>query len=464
MAATSRHAKYQALPTSEDIDHVHSEANADTPVSIRDPPPSAPLDRQINFIYFILGCAMLLPWNALINATPFFLSRLLGSPLRPVFSSYQSSSFNVTAVLFQAYYTLTSKQASNSRRVSLSIITLTGFLFLIFLSTFIQINPALFFSFVLFSSICMSAAGACLSTAIFAGAALLGRSYMQAMVSGQAAVGVVVSVVQLISSAISVWDATPEDIATFIAYDGAAEGVAEEQAAQIFFGVSVLFMASTLATHIWLTRQPLYKSTVGLMDMHKPQGSIEDTEERHGFASGVSPSDSWSDVLRVLNANLIFMFSIAYTFIVTLAVFPSITVTVLPTNPNLHPLLFVSTHFLAFNAGDLLGRYISRRILAMSLLRTLFIPIVLLCNVQRPTAMIPPVISSDFLYMLIVLVIGITNGYGNATCFLAASSIEHNFRLKGYEDVDIAATLSGFSIVVGLAIGSLVSFGVRAAI
>jgi len=62
-----------------------------------------------------------------------------------------------------------------------------------------------------------------------------------------------------------------------------------------------------------------------------------------------------------------------------------------------------------------------------------------------------------------MLAIGLTNGYSNTICFLAASSIEHNHRLKGHEDVDIAATLIGFLIVVGLAIGSLLSFGVRSA-
>jgi len=162
----------------------------------------------------------------------------------------------------------------------------------------------------------MSASGACLSTAIFAAAALLGRPYIQIMVSGQAAVGVVVSTVQLVSAAISVWGASPKTAA-----GGIGEGVAEEQAARIFFGVSILFMASTLAAHLWLTRQPLYKSTVGRADMHKPQPTIEDTDERRGLLAvrpSVSLSDAASDVLQVFKANFIFMFSVACTFVVTL--------------------------------------------------------------------------------------------------------------------------------------------------
>ena len=172
----------------------------------------------------------------------------------------------------------------------------------------------------------MSTAGACLSTSIFAAVALLGRPYMQIMVSGQAAVGVVVSTVQLVSAAISVWGTSPEAIATFIADGGIGEGVAEQRAARMFFGVSVLFMASTSVAHLWLTRQPVYKETVGHADMHKHQDTIEDTEEDYGFitiGSGASPSDSVSDVLRVFKANFVFMFSVGYIFAVTLVRTPN---------------------------------------------------------------------------------------------------------------------------------------------
>jgi len=102
----------------------------------------------------------------------------------------------------------------------------------------------------------------------------------------------------------------------------------------------------------------------------------------------------------------------------------------------------------------------------MALLRTLFIPIILFCNIQRPSTEFPvhPVFCSDTLYMVILIALGISNGYVSTLCFLAVSSLEHNHRLKGYEDVDVAATLAGFVVAVGLAVGSLFSFGVRAVI
>ncbi|KAI6034106.1 nucleoside transporter-domain-containing protein [Pisolithus microcarpus] len=472
MVATNESTVYQAIPTSEDDIHAGSGR------STRDPPlPTAPVDKRISWTYFLLGCATLLPWDALINAVSFFKSRLVGTPMRAVFSSYQSSAFTATGLFFQAYCTMTSKQSSPSRRVLSSIIVLTVFVFLFFLSTFAQINPSIFFAFVLVCSIAMSASGVYLSTAVYAGAALLGGPYMQSTVSGQAAIAVIVSTVELISSSLSVWGASPEAIATFIAEDGIGDGKTEESAARVFFGVSVLFMASTFVASVWLTKQPLYKSTVGILD-HQPKApeGTEDDEERHGLATSTQsiPLSSPSlDLWQVFKANFSFMLSTAYTFIATLAIFPAITSTVLPTNPRIHPLLFIDAHFLVFNVGDLLGRYIcsfprmivwsADKILAMSLLRTLFIPIILFCNVQR-AAEIPPVIGSDTLYMLILLALGLSNGYAFTLSLLAASSLQHNHRLRGYGDVDIVATLCAFAIVLGLAVGSLLSFAVRAAI
>ena len=103
----------------------------------------------------------------------------------------------------------------------------------------------------------------------------------------------------------------------------------------------------------------------------------------------------------------------------------------------------------------------------MSLLRTLFIPLILSCNVPRPATTLPvsPIISSDVLFMAIMLTMGYTNGFVSSLALLAVSSVEHNPRLNGRrEDVDVAATLGGSFVIVGLASGALSSFGVQAMI
>ena len=77
--------------------------------------------------------------------------------------------------------------------------------------------------------------------------------------------------------------------------------------------------------------------------------------------------------------------------------------------------------------------------------------------------MTTPIIHSDVLFMVIMLAMGYTTGHVSTLALLAVSSVEHNPALKGRrEDVDVAAMLGGFFIMLGLAVGSLSSFGVQA--
>jgi solute carrier family 29 (equilibrative nucleoside transporter), member 1/2/3 len=159
------------------------------------------------------------------------------------------------------------------------------------------------------------------------------------------------------------------------------------------------------------------------------------------------------------------------------SVFPPITTSVTSTNPNVHPLLFSAYHFLVFNIGDFGGRTIcahpsvaiwsAKRLLMLSLGRTFFIPLFLMCNIQRSPLLPPtlPIINSDIAFMLILLAFAFSNGYVSTLCMMSAPSLEHNPGLKGRrEDVDVAATVASFCLVGGLAIGSMGSFAVRAAV
>lgn len=159
----------------------------------------------------------------------------------------------------------------------------------------------------------------------------------------------------------------------------------------------------------------------------------------------------------------------------TQSVFPTITISILPTNPAIHPLFFTSLHFLVFGVGDWFGRYLcsiprflvwsAKNLLGLSLARTLFIPLFLACNLQRDASLpsAPPVISSDVLYMLLLFAFGLSNGYVSSMCLMSAPSLEHNPKLMGRkEDVDLAAPIASFCIVGGLVIGSVLSFIVRA--
>ena len=387
-------------------------------------------------------------------------------------------------------------QSSPSRLIFASIIAMILLVTSLCLSTFIRGTPFSFFSFALFSAASAAITSGSLCTAVFAGASLLGASFLQTVISGQAAVAVAVSAVQVASSIISLWGSSPGPVSMKVVRADARDGQAEEKAARIFLSVSAIFLGITLVAYTWLTRQPFYKSVIGAL---KPHHEVGDTDERTGLVADDrrnSPTEPNSHVYQVFRQNLIFMFSIAYVFAVTLvsayfiafdcsltdrvfnqAVYPAITVRVRSMDPGIHPLLFSAVHFLVFNTGDLVGRYScsfprlvvwsARKILVMSLLRTLFIPLMLLCNVLRPATATPvsPIIGSDILFMVIMLTMGYTNGFVSSLALLAVSSLEHNPRLKGRREyVDIAATLGGSFVNAGLAFGALSSFGVQAMI
>ena len=157
------------------------------------------------------------------------------------------------------------------------------------------------------------------------------------------------------------------------------------------------------------------------------------------------------------------------------SVFPAITIEIVSTNPNIHPLLFIASHFAIFNVGDFLGRafcthpYIviwsAKKLLMVSLARTLFIPLFLMCNFQKWPVSPPPIVNSDIIYLLILFVFSFSNGHVSALCMMSASSLDHNPQLDGRkEDIEVAANVAGFCLVFGLVLGGIASFGVGSTI
>ncbi|KAK7015524.1 hypothetical protein VNI00_019105 [Paramarasmius palmivorus] len=429
---------------------------------------SLPVDARIRGVHFVLGCAVLLPWNALITATPYFLSRLENSPFRSTFSSYFSITFTTANFICLAHATVTSKQSSPSRQTIFSLLWLSALCFLLTLSTLIEISPGPFFAFVILNGIVQAAFGSYLQTSVIAVASLFGPTAVQAMLSGQAAVAVAVSTVQVLSATASVHgEDRPVDGLT-------RDKNPEERAAFIFFGLSTIFLLVTVGAQWWLTRMPQYHAVAGSLEAaHKPGRSSGTDDETRGLVSGGRSDHETSiekaRIIRVAKTNIVYEVAVAYVFMVTLAVFPPITASVQPTNPNLHPLLFTSIHFLIFGLGDFVGRYIcsfpqvliwsARKLLTLALARTLFVFLFLMCNITRPAAESSnPIINSDFLFFLILFAFGCSNGYVSSLCLMSAPSLEHNPRLKGKkEDVDVAATVSQFCLIGGLMIGTIVA-------
>lgn len=135
------------------------------------------------------------------------------------------------------------------------------------------------------------------------------------MMSGQAAVAVAVSSVQVISAAAFLWGKTKESIESLL-----KEGSAEEQSAFVFFALSTVFLVASAVAHAWLVRMPIYKTIAAPLEQHKSARDLGSPHERQALTSvGRSEfSDEKSRILRMAKTNITYHIAVAYVFVVTL--------------------------------------------------------------------------------------------------------------------------------------------------
>lgn len=152
-------------------------------------------------------------------------------------------------------------------------------------------------------------------------------------------------------------------------------------------------------------------------------------------------------------------------FAVTM-VFPVFTQEILSVrDPSTSPRLFQRASFIPFafllwNAGDLTGRLLTlipqlrlmqypRALFIFSLVRLMFVPLYLLCNIRGRRA----AINSDTFYLIIVqFLFGLSNGYLGSSCMMGAAEWVET------EEREAAGGFMGLMLVAGLTVGSLLSF------
>lgn len=219
------------------------------------------------------------------------------------------------------------------------------------------------------------------------------------------------------------------------------------------------------------------------------------------LTSDQEPMSKWQ-VMYCIRSYLISIFAI---FFVTLSLFPSIVTLIessfVATTPTLLPeestytRLFVPTVFLLFALGDWFGKSLpgfpalplpkkpfgtkedgSRRywhfgdiqhawvILVLSLLRIGFIPLFMICHVvlREPSTLeprpshVPYLIRSDLLYLVIVLVFAVSNGWLGSLAMMKAPRL-----LTRGKDKEQAGTYMVLVLTFGLFAGSLMGFVLR---
>ena len=149
-------------------------------------------------------------------------------------------------------------------------------------------------------------------------ASLFGVSAMQAVVSGQAAVGVAVSAIQLLGALASV-KASPAGPTIM------EETAAETRSAFVFFALSTVFYVFSAGAYAWLMKTPEYREVKGGNRTRRISISMSQSftadDEGASLVSGRPTDATPSPVARtiaMIRTNLPFNFTVAWVFIVTL--------------------------------------------------------------------------------------------------------------------------------------------------
>lgn len=148
----------------------------------------------------------------------------------------------------------------------------------------------------------------------------------------------------------------------------------------------------------------------------------------------------------VIQRSSIHIFIVIYIYVITLAVFPAVTVQIISSKPT----VYISLHFLIFNLGDWIGRTLpiwkacqvssDKVMMAFVILRTLFIPVFMLYMVN------------DMVFYMCVMVLAMSNGWLTSVVFMVAPS---SYTMKSKP---LVASVMSYSLVIGLAFGGLASF------
>ena len=405
-----------------------------------------PNDRYwtVYWTFYLLGMSTLLPWNFFISANSFWDYKFRHinatssygddskSILQVEFTSYLSICSNVPNAAFVIINAIYGQKICLNKRLIVSLSVIISLFCVISVLSMVDSDSwqrqfmGLVLLIVFFVNVC---------TAIFQGGSfgVAGKfppAYMGGVMSGQAMGGIFPALVEVLVVAVRI---QPKHIGL----------------ASFLVATAVLILA--LISIFSVKKNPYF--------LHFSHRSTEGASSSGGNGSGNSFVVFWKIWIYCLSVFLVFA--------TTLSVFPALTVLIeskrYPDSRYFTPL----TSFVLFNVGDYIGRVFMsafkldkifgpKFILTSSLIRILFIPLFMLCNAQPGHRTYLPIwIHSDVLYVILMVVFSLTNGFLGNLCMVKAPKV-----LENADDQETAAMVMVACLVLGTAIGSFVSYPV----
>ncbi|KDR21110.1 equilibrative nucleoside transporter 1 [Zootermopsis nevadensis] len=403
-------------------------------------------------IFYLLGMTTLLPWNFFITADDYWMYKFRDASanisdkenrteLQAGFTAYLSVASTIPNTMFLILNTLFSHKISLQVRMigSLSCIFLLFVLTTVFVEVDTDTWQEVFFSITLVMVVFLNIASAILQGGLFGIVGKFSSRYITAVVSGQALGGIFAALAEIASLCFGASSAT---------------------SAFVYFMVANVMLLLSLAAYIFLSHSVFFQFHM----LDKLEVSTMQYEPAVIQANDNPPSREIS-YKAILSKIWVYGFSVWMTFVVTLAIYPAVTVLVNSTGKGSrkpwNDMYFVPVvGYLIFSTCDYVGRILagllqrprnkSWVVALLSILRVVFIPLLLLCNAQ-PRHHLPVLMNSDLHYIVIIVLFALSNGYlANITLICVPKVVDS-------AEQETASSMMAAFLGIGLACGSALS-------
>ncbi|XP_071334171.1 equilibrative nucleoside transporter 2-like isoform X2 [Trachinotus anak] len=451
----------------------------------------APQDRGclVGISFFILGLGTLLPWNFFMTASLYFQGRLNTTEWSNgtavvrkeyYFNNWMTLLSQLPLLLFTLLNSFLYQRISEAMRIAGSLV----FILVLFILTAVLVKVPMeedrFFSVTMATIWFINSFGAVLQGSLFGLVGLLPQKYSTIFMSGQGLAGTFAAIAMLLA----------------IASDADSESAALGYFITPCVGTVVTLFSYLVLPRLEFAQYYLNKSSnyePGTKDELLKESSTVENGKLNGHANGSatgSPAEAEVDprpdgtsqaflsleqvdkgqakasVKEVFKKIWVMAFCVTFVFTVTLSVFPAVTADVKTIFPGKWERFFLSVCcFLMFNINDWFGRTIttfirwpskeSRLFPALVISRVVFIPLLMLCNVQ-PRSRLPVYLAHDCAFTFLMALFSVTSGY------FVCLSMSYAPQLVEPKDAETAGALMTFFLALGLSIGAALSFPLRA--
>uniref|UniRef100_A0A8C6US79 Solute carrier family 29 member 1a n=1 Tax=Neogobius melanostomus TaxID=47308 RepID=A0A8C6US79_9GOBI len=439
---------------------------------------NAPRDKYnaVWLIFFILGLGTLLPWNFFMTASAYFTSRLKDptiaafnqsgngtadsgdkrSVLESKFNNVMTLCAMVPLLIFTCLNSFIHQRVPQKYRISGSLVVI----FVVFLITAIVVKvhmePMSFFTITMIKIICINSFGAILQGSLFGLAGILPATYTTPIMSGQGLAGT---------------------FAAFSMICALTTGAALQDSAFGYFITACAVILVAIMSYVVLPKMEFFQyytesngshpsaDEENKMDLLKKEDSAE---KRPGVSLTEDEARPTVSVVNIFKQIWVMALSVCFIFTVTIGTFPAVTVDVKSTiaEGGAWETYFIPVScFLLFNLMDWAGRSLtafcmwpgkdSMWLPILVVLRIVFIPLFILCNVQ-PRSNLPVLFYHDAWYIIFMIFFSASNGYlaSLCMCFGPKKVAQH--------EAETAGAIMAFFLSLGLALGAAISFVFRA--